>query len=224
MDIDGIAEATVETMVDNELLSHPLDYYRLTVESLTPYLGVKTATKLIARIKQSLIDVDPYRVLYGMGINNVGEGTAKRIMEVYQPHEVDKFNISLENIPDIGPITAGSITEYFNAPSNRDNYLKLVNLMTFKAPEKTSNELDGQTWVITGSFGELSREVVKAYLESMGAKVSNKVSKATTTLLVGDGKPGSKLKDAEDMNCNICTIMNTDAVHTVEDLMLPYEF
>jgi DNA ligase (NAD+) len=106
---------------------------------------------------------------------------------------------ALEQVPDVGPIVAGKIRQFFNHPqlSNVvDQLLELgVEWKDLQPADEADTPLLGETWVITGSFDAFSRDDLKRILQSLGAKVTGSVSKKTDMLAAGS-EAGSKLAKA----------------------------
>jgi DNA ligase (NAD+) len=112
----------------------------------------------------------------------------------------------LQALPDIGPIVATHIRSFFDNELNQQVIAELIAAgVHWPDVEMTAKEqlpLDGQTWVITGTLRDFTRQECKELLESLGAKVSGSVSSRTTALLAGD-KAGSKLSKAKQLGVEI---------------------
>jgi len=112
--------------------------------------------------------------------------------------------VRLENIRDIGPIAAQSIVEYFQSPDTRAIIGQLREAgVNFKQMEKKgSSELDGLTFVLTGSLESMTREEAGEKIRARGGKVSSSVSKNTSYLVAGESA-GSKLDKAEELGVTV---------------------
>ncbi len=206
--IDNIGDQLIEQLVDNKLVKSPEQLFLLTEEQLKtlPRMGDKSCQRILDSIEAAK-SVTFQRFIYSLGIPEVGEGTSKRLANHFQ-HVTDLLMTTqgeLESIVDIGPLTAESIIQFFSVQRNRDTIVKLVGLeentplIKIEYPAPKGNRLEGQSWVITGSFDIGSREDLKKMIEDQGGKVSGKVTKQTTHLLAGKGG-GSKRKEAARLN------------------------
>ena len=169
-------------------------------------MGKKSAENLIKAIEQSK-QTTFARFLFGLGIREVGQATAKTLAKHFQ--ELDSLlNTNMEELlrlSDVGPIVAENILKFFQQDTNLTVIKKLVAAgitWPVEAVEVSDNSLQGKTFVITGSFSDLSREEIKDKLEAMGAKVTGSVSKTTDYLLAGSA-PGSKLTKAQELGVEI---------------------
>lgn len=209
MDIDGLGDSVAYDLVDKNLVKEFSDIYKLTKADLLLLEGFadKSVNNLLDAIANSkTVDLDKF--IYALGIPDVGRGTAKRLANHYKNvgaligADID----SLLSIKDIGPITATSIETWLDY-----NHRIVSNL--FACGVKTNDvvndtiENTGKTFVLTGSFlvggKPISRDELKAKLESAGHKVTNKVTNKTTALLAGDNPGNSKLEDARRLNVDI---------------------
>jgi DNA ligase (NAD+) len=118
---------------------------------------------------------------------------------------IDASEEELVNVPDIGPIVARSIREYFNDPYHIDVIEKLIERGVTWRRERTvlkSQTLAEKNFVLTGAFKKFSRDEVTQEIEKLGGRVISAVSKNVDYLVVGE-KPGSKLKKAADLGLKI---------------------
>jgi len=208
LDVEGLGDKLVEQLVDAEMVSSVADIFRLTVEQLVTLerMGTKSATNLVAAIGKSKSTTLP-RFLYALGIREVGEATALALATHFGdlPAIVDADSEALELVADIGPIVAQHIATFF---SNADN-LKLIDELQaegvhWEALAGTAGEqpLVGQTYVLTGTLEQMSRNDAKARLVALGAKVAGSVSAKTDCVVAGPGA-GSKLTKAEELNISV---------------------
>ena len=141
-------------------------------------------------------------MLFGLGIKEVGEKMAKTLSKKYL--NLDAF-FSLEEeqlmqIPDVGPVLAHSLVEYFKNENNRQLIEKLRNHgLNFqylgKVVANENNFFNGKTIVLTGTLTKYGRTEATQILEDLGAKVSGSVSKKTSIVIYGS-EAGSKLDKA----------------------------
>ena len=147
------------------------------------------------------------RFIFALGIREVGETTAKTLARHYGSLEniMSADQDSLQAVPDVGPVVAERAFQFFRAAHNLEvinNLCRLgVRWADYEAVEGADLPLQGKTFVITGSFTR-SRDLIKADLEDLGAKVSGSVSKKTTALIAGE-KAGSKLDKAEELGVEV---------------------
>lgn len=208
LDIEGLGDKLVEQLVDEGLVSNVADIYKLTSEQVANLerMGVKSADNLIAAIDKSK-DTSLPRFLYGLGIREVGEATALALVNHFgdlQPI-IEADSDALEEIADIGPIVAKHIATFFD---NEDN-LALIRELQEQGIHWPSVSVDGQsqplageTWVLTGTLEQMTRNEAKAELIALGAKVAGSVSAKTDCVVAGPGA-GSKLAKAEELQIKI---------------------
>lgn len=204
MDINGLGDKVIELLINEGLVAHVTDLYFLKVELLAslPRLGEKSAEKLVTAIASSKQTTLP-RLLYALGIRDVGEATARALAEHYgdlnalmQASEED-----LQTVMDIGPIVSTHIHAFFHQKHNREIINKLLELGISWPAIIISTQfkpLAQKTYVITGMLTSMTREAATAALQQLGAKVTNSVSAKTTAVIVG-AEPGSKLQKAQEL-------------------------
>lgn len=208
LDIEGLGDKLVEQLVDEGLVSNVSDIYKLTAEQVANLerMGTKSAENLIAAINKSK-DTTLARFLYALGIREVGEATALALVNHFgdlQPI-IDADSAALEEIADIGPIVAQHIATFFD---NEDNLALIAELKAqgIHWPSvkinKQAQPLAGQTWVLTGTLEQMTRNEAKAELIALGAKVAGSVSAKTDCVVAGPGA-GSKLAKAEELQIKI---------------------
>lgn len=204
MNIDGLGDKLVELFFEQGLIRHVDDLYRLTKEQLVALerMGEKSAEKVLTALQASKTTTLE-RFIYALGIRDVGESTAKSLARHFGSLEALQAanEETLKRVPDVGPISAASITQFFKEEHNAKTIHNLrelgVQWVNYEAKPAEALPLAGKTYVITGTLSR-PREAIKADLESLGAKVSNSVSKKTTALIAG-AEAGSKLEKAESL-------------------------
>jgi DNA ligase (NAD+) len=207
MDINGLGESLVEQLVDGGLVKTPAELYALQkVEVLgLERMGEKSADNLIKGLEDS--KNRPFeKVLFGLGIRHVGKGAASILANEFK--NIDALmaaNIqTLEEIHDIGPIVGKSVVEYFQTLETREiiNQLRAAGV-NFEQPDTGgNNELEGLTFVLTGSMESMTRDEAGDKIKMRGGKVSSSVSKKTSYLVAGEAA-GSKLTKAEKLGVTI---------------------
>jgi DNA ligase (NAD+) len=202
-DIEGVGEQLVRRLWDVGLVRSVPDLYRLTKEQLLELDGFqeKSASNVIASIERSK-QIPFRRVLYGLNIPDVGGVTAGVLArELGTIGRLLGATVEeLEAIDGIGPDRAASIAEWFADEPNRTLVAELDELgLPMEAGDEErpiEGPLSGQSYVVTGTLEDYTREEAKAALEALGAKVGDSVSKKTSGLITGEG-PGSKLAKAQ---------------------------
>ncbi len=204
MNIDGLGGRWLEIFLKEGLIDGVADLYHLTKERLLelPRMGEKSATKLLENIEKSKTPSFAH-FIYALGIREVGEATARTLANHY--NDLDKLMAAtaeeLQTLTDIGPIVAQHIVDFFALDEHKTLIQNL--LLAGVSPQYQAEELsdralplEGETWVITGTLENFSRNEAKAELLALGAKVTGSVSGSTTKLLAG-ARAGSKLTQAE---------------------------
>jgi DNA ligase (NAD+) len=198
MDVDGLGEKLVDQLVDGGKVKTPADLYRVRVEDLAALerMGEKSAANLVAAIDRSR-RTTLERFVFALGIRNVGEATARDLarslggIEALMRADVTR----LQQVPDVGPVVAQSIADFFAEPHNRQvvhDLLKAgIDIEPVPVQAQADSALAGKTFVLTGTLPSLSRDEARAMIEAAGAKVAGSVSKKTDYVVAGEG-PGSK--------------------------------
>ncbi len=209
MNITGLGEQTIKTLIEKNLIKDISDLYFLKREDVLNLekFQEKSTNNLLNSIENSKKN-PPWRLLFGLGINEVGQKTAKLICEEYGSilNIMDAKTEDLLKIKDVGEVTALNITRYFSSHKTKSLIIKLkeLNLNLTNSHEKTAKSriLEGKYFVITGKFEDMPREKIKSLIEENSGEVLNSVSKKTTYLIAGE-KAGSKLEKAKKLNIKI---------------------
>jgi DNA ligase (NAD+) len=207
MDIDGLGDRIIDQLIEQSLIKTPADLYRLDQKTLAGLerLGEKSAANLIAALEQSKA-TSFARFLYALGIREVGEATALSLANHFQTLEqlIGASEEELMAVPDIGPIVAAHIHNFFGEPHNRDVIHQLlesgIHWPVSKRP--AAQPLTGLTFVLTGTLTQMPRNEAKQKLQSLGAKVAGSVSAKTDYVVAGD-KAGSKLDKANSLGLSV---------------------
>jgi len=207
MDIDGLGTKLIDQLVDRGLVHSLADLYRLDEATLAGLerMGEKSATNLVTALegsKHRTLD----RFLTGLTIRHVGTRNAEVLAHRYPTlHAVRSAALpELESIPEIGPVVAASVFEFFNDPENQRLLAELESVGVAPAPlprvaaEGGSLPLAGKTFVITGTLPNRSRAEAEALIKRHGGKCTGSVSKSTTCVLAG-AEAGSKLEKARQL-------------------------
>jgi DNA ligase (NAD+) len=203
MNIEGLGDALVTQLLERRLLTSVADIYSLTEEQLLELerIGKKSAQSLLAEIENSK-KLPLNRVLFSLGLRFVGERTAQLLAESFG--SMDALMAAsveeLQAVDEVGPRVAQAIHEFFAEEKNRHLVEKLRRAgLTFSAEKKRkSSQLEGLTFVLTGTMADLTREEAKARIEAAGGRVSGSVSKKTSYVVAGE-EAGSKLDKAREL-------------------------
>ncbi len=210
MNIDGLGDAIVEEIYNEGFVTSIPMIYRLKdhyeeLKLLEGY-GDKKINNLLDSINKSKYN-SLERLIYGLGIRNVGSKTAKILVKRYK--NIDNImSASLEeitNIKDIGNIIASSIYNYFKENADLINELRSLGLnMEYIGNEKViqSDDFLNKKFVLTGSLSQITREEATSIIESYGGSVSSSVSSKTDVVIAGDSY-GSKYDKAVSLGIKI---------------------
>lgn len=209
MDIEGLGDKLVDQLVDAAIVKTPVDLYRLGVLALANLerMGEKSAQNLLAAIERSR-STTLARFIFALGIRNVGEATARDLARHFGKLDalIAADADALQQVPDVGPIVAKSIAEFFAEPHNREviEQLRAAGVQwTEGEPQDTvAGALAGKTFVLTGTLPTLTRDEAKAMIEARGGKVAGSVSKKTHYVVAG-AEAGSKLDKAQALGVSI---------------------
>ena len=211
MDIDGLGQEILFALIDKKFIKDFADIYslkqhRVELEKLERF-GERSVDNLIKSIDKSA-SVELYKLVFSLGIEEVGETTARNLANVFGSMEaIQKSSFQdLIAVPDIGPRVAAKITDYFCDTENTASLETLLPCLRIINPDiKTSDEdmkFFGLQIAITGKISPMSRDEVKNLLMSEGAKVTSSISKKTDYLIAGENA-GSKLDKAKTLGVRI---------------------
>ena len=211
MDIDGLGERVLRAMVENSLISSPLDLYRLSKDDIMTLEKKKdkSAENLVKAVEKSKSN-DLYRTVFALGIRHIGQKAAKLLADKFRTLD-NIANASMEDISSIdgfGEIMAESVYQYFQLDESKKLVEEIkslgINTENLSAPKNIdeSNPFFNKTFVITGTLPNYKRTEAAEIIESMGGKVSSSVSKKTDYVLAGD-EAGSKLTKAQSLGIKI---------------------
>ena len=208
MNIDGLSEATLSTLISHGYINDFKSIYRLSVHKneiiQLDGFGQKSVEKLLQSIEKSR-SVKLENFIAALGIPNIGSSAAKTIANHFHGNLYEWFNAFFNNfdwttLDDFGDTMAHNIEEYLR--SHIADVESLADEMHFIIPEKSSdNSLNGLKFCITGSFSQ-PRDELKKRLEAKGAKFVSSVSKNLDVLFCGE-KAGSKLTKAQSLGVRV---------------------
>jgi DNA ligase (NAD+) len=209
MDIEGLGEKLIEQLVEDGSVSNPADLYALTAQFLAERerMGEKSAKNVVDAIERSRKTTLP-RLLFALGVPQVGESTARALAEQFGDLEplMKADAAKIEETPDVGPVVSQEVAKFFASPLAQDVVARLVaagvQWPKIDVAAAESLPLAGLTFVITGTLAGIQREPAEEALRELGAKVSGSVSKKTSYLVVG-ADAGSKLAKAQSLGVPI---------------------
>ncbi|MCD7844442.1 MAG: NAD-dependent DNA ligase LigA [Oscillospiraceae bacterium] len=209
MDIDGLGPAVAEALDKQGLLHTPAELYYLDAQSVAAAerMGQKSAENLIANIQASKTQ-GLARLLCAFGIRQVGAKAAKVLARHFATLD-DLMAATAEEltvIDDVGPVTAGYLTEWFASPQSQHQIelLRQAGVSFASEEEIADTRFAGKTFVLTGTLEGFTRAEAEAVIERFGGKTSGSVSKKTAYVLAGEN-PGSKLTKAQSLGVEILT-------------------
>jgi DNA ligase (NAD+) len=206
MDIEGLGDKLVDQLVDGNFIRSLPDLYRLDVATVAGLerMAEKSAQNIVAALEKSK-QAQLNRFLFALGIRHVGESTAKDLARHFGKLDaiMQATAEQLLAVPDVGPVVAQSIVDFFAEAHNRDVVQQLRELgVHWQEHEGVSDQflpLSGKTFVLTGTLASMSRDEAKSRLEALGAKVAGSVSKKTDCVVAG-AEAGSKLDKARELD------------------------
>ncbi len=207
MDIEGLGEKWVGTLVDKGIVKDVASLYGLKKEDIISIerMGEVLAKKLIDAIRKSR-DAPLDRFIFALGILHVGEHIARTLaMKFKGIDELEKVSKDdLQKIEGIGPEIAESIYDFFHTEENRVLLKKLRAYINITNPYEraVTGHLKGKRFVFTGGLAALSRDQAKQLVEQNGGSVTESVSKKVDYVVAGD-QPGSKLDKARSLDLKI---------------------
>ena len=207
MNIDGLGPQIVDALLKNSLISDAADLYSLRAEDLVGMerMGEKSAANLLAAIASSR-NAGLERLIYALGIRNVGEVAAAALAARYGTLEACR-GATVEELcalEDFGQITAECVVNFFSHPQNVELCDKLIaaGLLTTSTALPTEDYFAGFTFVLTGTLPTMTRDEASALIKRAGGKVSGSVSSKTAFVVAGDAA-GSKLTKARQLGVRV---------------------
>ena len=210
MNIEGLGERIIEQFYNDGLIQTISDIYRLKDKRETLItkegFGVKSIDKMLENIEKSK-ENNANQLLFGLGIRHVGEKVSKVIMDyaknVFELFEVTKSD--LIEIDEIGDVIAESVVSYFENEENRKQLEELRDFglnMDYYSNKLADQDLQDQTFVLTGKLEQFTRSEAKEMIEARGGKVTGSVSKKTNYVVAGSDA-GSKLDKANKLGVKV---------------------
>ncbi len=206
LDIEGFGAKLIEQLVDLDRLQSPADIFDLDIDGLVALdrMGEKSAQNVLDAIEKAK-STTLERFLYALGIREVGEATALALATHYGDLDAifEADEESLQSVPDIGPIVAMRIHQFFEEEHNRKVIGDLIEKgVRWEKREPIEQVEDGpfagKTVVVTGPLPNMTRDEAKAAIIRQGGKVTGSVSKKTDIVVYGENA-GSKLTKAQEL-------------------------
>ena len=203
MDIDGCGPAVLQQLVESGLIRNAADLYSLHAADVAKLdrMGAKSAENLIRAIEKSKGN-DLSKLIYGLGIRQVGEKAAKVLAAHFGTLDALMAATAeeLTEIDDVGAVTARCIVDYLAQPQSRDLIarLKAADVNMESTRQQVDDRFKGMTFVLTGTLTRFDRKTAQAMIEERGGKASGSVSKKTTYVVAGEAA-GSKLTRAREL-------------------------
>ena len=214
MNMEGLSEATMEKWINEGFLKEPADLFHLEQhrEKIVAMegFGEKSYENLTASIEKART-TSVERLLYSIGIPNIGVATAKVIAKAFD-RDIEKIRhataVELTEINGIGDVMAQAYVDYFAKDENQQQLDHILTEIHLEKPESIAEAtLEGKTFVVTGSVEQFkNRNELKKYIEERGGKVAGSVSKNTDYLINNDNmSSSSKNKTAKELGIPIIT-------------------
>jgi DNA ligase (NAD+) len=219
MNIDGLSEKTLETLLSRGFIREMRDIYHLNDRAgeitLLDGFGKKSVEKLLNSIEESR-NVNLANFICALGIPTIGSSASKTIAE-YCEYDITTFlkllwesrwntGFSWTELNDFGEVSAKNLDEYFD--KNAKMLRELADEMNFIIPEKkttTSNSFTGKILCVTGKLNHFTRDSINEKIASLGAKAASSVSKKTDYLITNESSGSSKYKKAIELEIPIIT-------------------
>lgn len=204
LDIEGLGEKTADLLVSANLVRDSADLYDLEpgqIEALPRQAELSAENLMLSLEKSKSRPFD--RVVYGLGIPHIGSNAARLIAEKLDSfHSLQNAGVEvLEQIEDIGKISAASVVEFFASKENSDLISKLISHGVTGTPASgklSTDLLKGKTFVVTGTLDRYSRKEAEEAIRNQGGRVTSAISSKTSYLVAGVN-PGSKLDKARKL-------------------------
>ncbi len=211
LDIEGLGDKVIEQLIERELVRSPADIYGLTAAQLAGLerMGEKSAANLVAAIGRSRRTTLP-RLLYALGIREVGEATALALARHFGTLEalMAASEEQIQQVEDVGPVVAAQVAAFFASKDHRSVIKQLRNKgvewpeVQGAPPGAAGAPLAGKIFVLTGTLSRMTREEAQAALTARGARVAGSVSKKTHFVVAGSDA-GSKLARAHELGIEV---------------------
>lgn len=229
LNIDGLSEATLEKFIQKGFIKDKTDIFHLDkfkdeIVAMEGF-GEKSYANLIEAVEKAK-DTDLVRVLYGLGIDNIGLSTAKLIVKKLKGDPQAVLSVTAQELIDIdgiGEVIAEAFVRYFADEKKKEEYIRLLGEVRLKEIEESqeTEELAGKTFVITGNVTHFAnRKELKELIERMGGKVTGSVTGNTSYLINNDSMSQStKNKTAVKLGVPVITEEEFITLAGLEDML-----
>lgn len=229
LNIDGLSEATLEKFIQKGFIKDKTDIFHLDkfkdeIVAMEGF-GEKSYANLIEAVEKAK-DTDLVRVLYGLGIDNIGLSTAKLIVKKLKGDPQAVLSVTAQELTDIdgiGEVIAEAFVRYFADEKKKKEYIRLLGEVRLKEIEESqeTEELAGKTFVITGNVTHFAnRKELKELIERMGGKVTGSVTGNTSYLINNDSMSQStKNKTAAKLGVPVITEEEFITLAGLEDML-----
>ena len=229
LNIDGLSEATLEKFIQKGFIKDKTDIFHLDkfkdeIVAMEGF-GEKSYANLIEAVEKAK-DTDLVRVLYGLGIDNIGLSTAKLIVKKLKGDQQAVLSVTAQELTDIdgiGEVIAEAFVRYFADEKKKEEYIRLLGEIRLKEIEESqeTEELAGKTFVITGNVTHFAnRKELKELIERMGGKVTGSVTGNTSYLINNDSMSQStKNKTAAKLGVPVITEEEFITLAGLEDML-----
>jgi DNA ligase (NAD+) len=229
LNIDGLSEATLEKFIQKGFIKDKTDIFHLDkfkdeIVAMEGF-GEKSYANLIEAVEKAK-DTDLVRVLYGLGIDNIGLSTAKLIVKKLKGDPQAVLSVTAQELTDIdgiGEVIAEAFVRYFADEKKKEEYIRLLGEVRLKEIEESqeTEELAGKTFVITGNVTHFAnRKELKELIERMGGKVTGSVTGNTSYLINNDSMSQStKNKTAAKLGVPVITEEEFITLAGLEDML-----
>lgn len=229
LNIDGLSEATLEKFIQKGFIKDKTDIFHLDKfkDEIVAMEGFreKSYANLIEAVEKAK-DTDLVRVLYGLGIDNIGLSTAKLIVKKLKGDPQAVLSVTAQELIDIdgiGEVIAEAFVRYFADEKKKEEYIRLLGEVRLKEIEESqeTEELAGKTFVITGNVTHFAnRKELKELIERMGGKVTGSVTGNTSYLINNDSMSQStKNKTAAKLGVPVITEEEFITLAGLEDML-----
>ena len=210
LDIEGLGEKIVDQLVEKGLVKNVADFYSLTLEQLAGMerMAEKSAQNLLDAFDKSK-QVKLARFLYAFGIRFVGEHVSQVLAREFKTIDtLKKATIEdLQEVHEIGPQVAESVTQFFNEKANIEIIQRLFDSgvkIDEVSDTANDNKFSEKTFVFTGTLQHITRDEAKQKIQELGGRAASSVSKKTDFVVIGEN-PGSKAEKARELGVPILT-------------------
>ncbi|MBP6886166.1 MAG: NAD-dependent DNA ligase LigA [Candidatus Pacebacteria bacterium] len=205
--IDGVGPKILDALLDAGIIQDAADLFTLKTEALQ---NLDRFAEASSRNVVAAIDarrrIPLHRFIYALGIEHVGEETARTLASHFQTMDglAGASSEDLVMIRDVGPVVSKSISHWFSLAHNKRLLQKFLHagLIVESQEREQVGPLSGKTFVVTGSLDGMSRDEAKDAIRSLGGTISESVSKKTSYVVAGDA-PGSKLDKAHSLGVTV---------------------